>query len=973
MREDHPLNRSAPMPSVCKKLILLFIVSLLGLVTLQPVLHPFGKNKVTREVFRWKILKTVHFDVYYPAGMEDLGLYSAKIAEEGYVHISNYLNHELTQVIPIVVYPSHIDFQENNILLQVIGEGIGGFTEAFKNRVVVPFTGSYRELRHVLTHELTHAFQFNMLFDDVTGATMSRLTYGGMPLWIMEGMCEYISAGYDETADMVMRDIIYNEQYATLMDLTRLQVRSGYLIYKEGQAFFYFLEKRYGRERIGELFRDIRDLNDFDEALKICTGKTLEELNLEWIRFFKKRYFPVVRGKNFDEEEGEQYTFHLKTESSFNVCPAVSPDGREIAYITNMDIYSGISVVTLEKKEERKVRRVIRGETSEKFEAMHLMTNYMTWSADGKRLAFVAQSRGRDMIFFIDPKDGKIEMEIKFPFRAIMDPSLSRDGRRVSFIGQGNEHADVYVYDLEKEELRRITHDAFSERYPRLSSDGRFVIYSSNYNPEGNREKDGYDIFKADLKTGERKLLVSSEENNLQADLSPDDRSVLYISNRTGIYNAYRFDMDTGTETMLTNVLCGVFYPRWFPDGKKMAFVAYQNVGYDIFVKDIGGVKPGVSAGRDTEHVQVQYPAPYFDFSRSAFDDYSARLSPDWIYFGLGGTSGYGLALFARMAISDYLGDHRLVITTDYLNYSYGGGSDVNFDVAYYFLKHRWDYGMGAYRQSNPYGLITLDTITDVIINNVYFDTIYMKKYGAYFLASYPFSKFFRFTLQGTSSRYEHDYTATSERLDTYANLNQVSLSLTFDNVLWGHMVPVDGTRGQVQVEQAIDITGQDFEFTMMSADIRQYYLLFKRYVFAFRGSGGKVFGEDSEYFKFYLGGFNTLRGHPFFEYSGGNYFLGNMEFRFILIEGIKMGWPLFFRVGGIGGVLFTDVGSTWDENYVFYDEETGEFADFKTDVGFGFRFAIYPLFVLKLDYAWPYYYKFFGDMQITFSLGFDY
>ncbi|HQO04397.1 MAG TPA: hypothetical protein PLI62_19240, partial [Spirochaetota bacterium] len=108
----------------------LAVIVMAALVFSAPaVLYGFGKNKVNREVFRWNILRTVHFDVYYPRGMEGLARYAAVVVEEGYVHIANYLCHELTTVIPVVIYPSHIDFQENNVIMTILGEGVGGFTE----------------------------------------------------------------------------------------------------------------------------------------------------------------------------------------------------------------------------------------------------------------------------------------------------------------------------------------------------------------------------------------------------------------------------------------------------------------------------------------------------------------------------------------------------------------------------------------------------------------------------------------------------------------------------------------------------------------------------------------------------------------------------------------------------------------------------------------------------------------------------
>jgi predicted metalloprotease with PDZ domain len=157
--------------------------------------------------------------------------------KRGYVRIADYLDHELTDVVPVMLYPSHIDFQNNNIMPYLIGEGTGGFTETLKNRVVVPFTGSYAELRHVLTHELVHAFQFNILFNDTSGELLSRFGYSAIPLWYVEGMAEYLSSGFDETADMVMRDVLFNEKYASLEDLTRLRIRLPTFFTRRGRPF----------------------------------------------------------------------------------------------------------------------------------------------------------------------------------------------------------------------------------------------------------------------------------------------------------------------------------------------------------------------------------------------------------------------------------------------------------------------------------------------------------------------------------------------------------------------------------------------------------------------------------------------------------------------------------------------------------------------------------------------------------------
>ncbi len=933
--------------------------------------HSFGKNKVNREVFDWEMLRTIHFDVYYPRGMDALGAHAGRLCEEGYVHIANYLRHELTDPVPVIIYPSHIAFQENNIIPNILGEGTGGFTESFKTRVVVPFNGSYADLRHVLTHELVHAFQYNILFNDTTGALLSRFGRRGLPLWIMEGMAEYLSIGYDDTADMVMRDIIFNDKFATLADLTKYNIHSGYLLYKQGQSFYYYLEETYGRWAIGEFFRDVRDVGDLDTVFLALTGKTMEEVSLDYVRYFKRRYYPIIDGKKFEEEEGEQITHHLKTRSSFNSCPAVSPDGARIAFLSNTDVYSNVVIVDItKKKKERTITTLVEGETSSRFEGMHLLSNNLSWSRDGKRLAFVAQSHGRDAVFIVDPANGRVLDRIELDFRAVLDPALSPDGGSIAFIGQGDGAADLYLYRIAEKKLSRITNDRFSERHPRISAKGDFLVYSSNWNEAGDVERGAYNIYRHDIATGERTTLVASPGNDLQADLSHDDSRIVFISNRKGIYNAYVRDLSSGEESRLTNVLCGVFYPRWFPDGTRIAYVGYQNLGYDIFTREAKGAGGGTDNSRETPLKRVDFPAAYFDMKNAAQMPYAARITNDFIAFGVAATTGYGLAGIAQAGFSDFMGDHRVIFTANYFQYNENGV--LNFDAVYFYLKHRWDFGAGVFRKENPFGVFSLETINE-LIHNVYWDTERMYHYGAYGIARYPFTRFARMNLRATMSRYEVDYTEYSPRTDVAGNLHQVSASLSYDNVIWGYLGPLDGIRGQAEVEEAIPAGADSFDYGTVSVDIRTYFLIRKRYVLALRGSAGHVFGRDSQQFKYYLGGFTNLRGYPFFEFSGENVFFTRAEFRFILVEHLKFGWPLFFRMVPIGGVLFADAGSVWNRNvYRFNDPETGKFDDFKVDFGFGFRITLFPI-IFKLDYAWPYNNKSFDSMRVLFSIGMVY
>ncbi len=939
-------------------------------------LHPFGKNKINYDIYEWKQLKTIHFDIHYPGGMEELALKTAEIAENGYVHIANLLRHELTEAVPVIVYPSHAGFQNNNIIPYLPGEGTGGFTDSIKSRVVVPYTGSESEFRHVLVHELVHAFQFNILFSSESSSLFPGFNISKVPLWIAEGMAEYISAGFDETADMVMRDALFNEKYSTLEELAEFKFAGMYLLYKEGQSFFFFLEKNYGKFAVGELFRDIRDLSSIDEAMKSVTGHDLEDMNREWIRFFKKRYFHLAKERNFGDDDGKQITFHEKTGSSINICPALSPDGKKIAYLTNRDIYASLVTASIDSsgikdKKEKIVKVLASADRGERFEGMHLFKNYLTWTGDGRAVVFTAQSGGRDVIYMVDPDSGKIIREIKPPVRELRDPSVSPDGRFIVFIGTGGWSMQIYLLSLETGRLSLVTGDRSPKRYPRMTPDGRSIIFSSGRVEESGGVSGAYEIERIDIATGKRELVTGGPGSSLQCDISPDGNRILYISNRTGIYNAYVHDMVTGKESMVTNALSGIFYPRWFPDGKNIAFVSYHNAGYDIFMKEIGNIDRKIDlAARDTEYMVHDKTLSPFSIGDSVFRNYDPWLAADAVNFGLAGIVNQGLMGIVQISFSDLLGNHRTVFTANYLRQD--GSGDYNLDLAYYYLRYRWDFGFGMYRQKNPFLIYSLEGINQ-LIHNVNYGITGMDSYGCYGIASYPFTRYFRLDLKVSSGRIEKDYSPLVSNPDVMFNVNRASASMVYDNVLWSGMVPVDGFRGRVEVERAVDISGRDAGYSDINVDMRRYFLLRKKYVFAFRGAGGRTSGEESRYFKYAIGGFNTLRGHPLLEYSGTKMFFVNTEFRFTFIEGIKFGWPLFIGTGNIGGVIFYDAGSAWDGKFNYLNKTTGRYDDLKSDFGFGLRLAIFPIIILKLDYAWPCDNKSIGRREILFSIGFEY
>src|SRR6187397_1961201 len=211
----------------------------------------FGQNKVQYHAFKFKVLKTDHFDIYYYEEEAQAARIAARMAERWYARLSAILSHELSGRQPLVLYAAGSQFRETNVIEGDLGEGTGGVTEAYKRRIVLPFAGPLEATDHVLGHELVHAFQYDITNTNVktcqgsAGALM-------LPLWFIEGMAEYLSIGpvAAHTA-MWMREAARREKLPYIKDLEDPR----YFPYRYGQALWAFIGGKYGDRAVGSLLR----------------------------------------------------------------------------------------------------------------------------------------------------------------------------------------------------------------------------------------------------------------------------------------------------------------------------------------------------------------------------------------------------------------------------------------------------------------------------------------------------------------------------------------------------------------------------------------------------------------------------------------------------------------------------------------------------------------------------------------------
>ena len=324
-REGHAMRRSIVDREPRRAGRLRALRVLLALATLSvaiPLLPSdaaaqfFGQNKVQYKRFRWKVLRTQHFDIHYYQGTEAAVNDAALMAERSYQRLSRVLHHEIRSRVPLVLYASHTDFEQTNITPELLGIGTGGVTEFLKRRVFLPFTGSYSELDHVMTHELVHAFQVDVLFGENQGILGNPFATS-VPVWFMEGMAEYLSiGGVDPNTAMWLRDASL-EGY--LIPLRTLAYVGDIRVYRFGQSIFQFIAEHYGLAKIGEILKKTRRLGSMERALEASTGLTVDVLSKKWTEAVRKEYLPQIVDHENPTAIAMRLTDSERDLSNFNV------------------------------------------------------------------------------------------------------------------------------------------------------------------------------------------------------------------------------------------------------------------------------------------------------------------------------------------------------------------------------------------------------------------------------------------------------------------------------------------------------------------------------------------------------------------------------------------------------------------------------------------------------------------------------
>ena len=938
--------------------------------------YHFGRNKIQYDDFDWQVLKTEHFDVHYYPEMKDLAEHGAYFAEEIYEELENKFNYSLNHRVPLIFYSSNLHFKQTNTFPGFIPDGVGGFYEFLKGRVVIPANGDIHRFRRVVRHELVHVFTFMKAFRVLKEYRLpiSR----NLPLWFTEGLAEYWSGDPDYQHEMIIRDAVFSNYLVPLESMYR--INGSFLMYKQGEAICRFISEEYGEEKLLRLIENSWQSKDFREVIAYTLHEDFDEIAAAWSDWLKDQYYPVLEGALPPVLSTKPIAIQ-----GFSSKPSYYQfeDGtRKVFYIGNRTGYTNLYEQELDSlyKPIGKEKELVKGERDSRFEAFHFFESKTSVSNDGK-LAFVTKSGESNSLHIYNLETDELEGSLQFKdLIAVYSPSWSPEGDKLVFSSiTRSGFNDLYVFDLEKESLERLTDDIYDERNPSWSPDGQYIAFSSDRTSTG--ERGAYNLFVFDLNKRKINYITHGEHHDFSPHWSPDGEHILFTSARkdsTGRFGAqdiWAIDFEdesasgfpevASTEYLpsllklapqhiyakearrLTSMTTAAYDPVW-TDDNNLIFSSFEQLGFTI--RSLTGVDSLLGNPQSVSLSNLAANKSKWKFDRITTDDeveyvpYKRKYALDIAQGQVSQNPVLGTYGGALISFSDLMSNDRWFITMynlgrsrrDFLN-------SMNVAITRVQYNKRANFSYGVFR----YGGERYD-ITDPDADET-FPFILETIYGGSFGVSYPISMFKRIELNTSLSWSDLKFPRNRE-----AFLLSNAVSLVHDNTIYGRNGPVQGWRGNLTAAYTSDIAYSNVSYYTLSADLRYYLRLSEEITFASRAVGRLNQGEEARLF--ILGGSWDLRGKRLFSVRGSKMWFTSHELRFPIVNYPSIMIPVLapFGIVNIRGALFFDAAHAWNGDYYRRQPQINA-GETLGAAGLGFRMNLFGGIVLRYDLGYSY------------------
>jgi Tol biopolymer transport system component len=927
-----PARGPSPLGSLTLSL-LLTILGLLGpartLLAQTPFVPYFGKNNIHYDTFDWHIYTTDHFEIYYYPELAKHLERIAGYAESAYEQVSTDLKHDLSFKVPMVLFKTHSEFEQQNVIPGAAQEGVGAFAEPFRNRMLLPIDDPTDRLYGLIAHELTHIFEFDII--------PQSLIRQSVPLWVNEGLSDYMRGAWTPLDLAMIRDAAVAD---IVPKMTKVQ---GYvpggnvrLVYNLGHALFEFIEARWGKEGIRQFMFALRKsvIGGGEDAYQEAFQMSPDDFDQTFERYLKDRFKPF-RDKERPADYGRDLSPNQEKTSFAQALSIVpSPSGDLMAMVTLNRKDQEIDIVLVSTKDGATVRNLTRGfdkdlgftniaQYGERFNTVP----WMAWSPKGDRLAYFVRTEKERTLIVQNVLSRKLETKV--PMKTVDEPespSFAPDGNTIAFAGLRGGSGDIFTVNLQTLEVTNVTNDDFADAGPTFSPDGRYLVY--NVRLSGNQK-----LFRIDLDSKKKTQLTFGTHDDSAAQFI-DDRTLVFSSTavdpavsiepevaRNGnIYNIWTLDLNNGELRQYTDTLGGNLSPVALKDGAntRIAFVSYYKGDYTVHAierkeplhtaasADFGAPGPVIDFQAPVVHTLVEANQR----RKKTFEKLFLEGRPP---VNVGVTSNGDLFGGTAVTVGDVLGDQQFsFFAVSIQQYRTFSGSWTN-------LSKRFQWALQGFSQTQFFYGALENVFYDPVLSGLIsrdFAVATRTIQGGSAIGIYPFDRFRRVELSAgayhLSEQYADqnvaDYINAFQYVQPFRNGTVVPFSVAFvqETTVFREFGPLAGSTMRFAYDVSPKI-GNTLSRQTFDVDARYYQRLATSGVLAMRIRGFKSLGSFPDYT--YFGGNSEMRGYDYLSFVGSNAVFANAELRFPLIEAALT--PIGV-IGGIRGVFYANIGGGW-------------------------------------------------------------
>lgn len=830
----------------------------------------FGQNKMRYKKLNFKVFDTPHFNLYYYLENDSMVNWLAKESEVWYELHQQVFQDTFLRKNPVIIYNNHPEFQQTTAISGEIGVGTGGVTEAFKQRVVMPVMQINQQTRHVLGHELAHAFQYRIIMEGTDSTRLENI--GNIPLWMVEGMAEYFSIGKkDAFTAMWLRDSYVNNDIPSMRQLT--EESHNYFPYRYGQAFWAYVGSTYGDTAIMPFFIETAK-HGYEYAVQKTFGYDARTMSTLWKNSIENSF----RSLNKDTTSNPIGKPLLTPANSgnMNVSPAISPDGRYVAYMSEKDLF-GIDLFLADAHTGEVIRKLGSRITNPDIDEFSFIESAGTFSPDGKRFAFSVFSKGKNKLMILNVETGKTsELITMGDITEFTNITWAPNGDVVAFSGLKNGYSDIYTYDLNTKELTQLMDDLYSDFQPSFSRDGRYIVFSTDriaFDADSREVEIPMGLAMIDIETKEIETIdVFPGANNLNPQFSSSGNEIYFLSNRDGFRNMYKYNIGENTVDQLTDYFTGIsgiteYSPAisvsaeddivysYFYGGK---YSIYRAESSDFIARPVdvhqtdftaAMLPPVESRGVNVVNTNLRNFNVFDRVTNNQIQDipYRSKFRLDYlansgIGMSVGSRYGAGIASGIQGQFSDILGFNQIFAALNINGevYDFGG------QVAYINQRSRWNWGGAISHIPYMSAFSTYDMrdlgygVGEEFVRDTYLIRTFQQQAEAF--VAYPFNRNHRWEIGGALSRYSYrverwtdsyySYSSTREKLSNEEASNllgvqnmdpfviqQINTGFVGDNTVFGITSPLQGFRYRLGVEQYFG----DYHFNAWNIDVRKY------------------------------------------------------------------------------------------------------------------------------------------------------